>query len=114
MNKVLLLGRIANDLELKEYNKFKYVNYSIAVENKTKDKKETHFIKCCAYGKTAESICKYLKKGEKTFVEGRIKPEEYTDSKGIKHYSYRVNITHVSFIDNHKNKDNEEIPYPYN
>lgn len=77
MNSFMTLGRITNDLELKELSTGdKVINFSIA-ENYGKDK--TNFFSCVAYGNKAEMIAKYFVKGALIAVKGSFRSEEYVD-----------------------------------
>lgn len=77
MNSFTTLGRITNDLELKELSTGdKVINFSIA-ENYGKDK--TNFFSCVAYGNKAEMIAKYFVKGALIAISGSFKTEEYVD-----------------------------------
>lgn len=105
MNKIFLLGRITNDLELKE-GKSNYLQFSIAVNREYKNEAgqyEADFINCTAFGKTAEIISKYFQKGSKILVEGRLQQNRYTDTEGNNKSSYNVVVDKIQFIENKQN-----------
>lgn len=95
MNKVIMIGRLTKDPEVKKGKEKNFVTFSIAV-NKKKD--EANFFNCIAYGKTAEVISKYPKKGDKIAIEGSVNNDNYTDKEGIKHYSCNIIVFSVELI----------------
>lgn len=98
MNIVILTGRIANDLELKNGNSGKvYIKFALAVDNPFK-KDETDFINCVAFGKTAELIGEYLRKGKKIGVNGRLQMNRY-EVDGEKRTSYDVLVEQIEFLE---------------
>lgn len=110
MNKIFLLGRITNDLELKE-GKSNYLQFSIAVNREYKNDQgqyEADFINCTAFGKTAEIISKYFQKGNKILVEGRLQQNRYTDAEGNNKSSYNVVVDKIQFIENKQNNQDTQ------
>ena len=105
INKVSLMGRIAQELSLKQtQNGTSVLSFNIAIErNMGKDKaKETDFITCVAWKNHAEFINKYFKKGSMIAVEGNLKTRTYEDKKGSKHYVTEVYVDSVSFTGERK------------
>ena len=84
-NKVLLMGRLTRDIELKYTPSSQAVaNIGLAVNNRYKtkdgeDKEETTFVDCEAWGRTAEVLKQYLAKGKPVFIEGRLKLDQWDD-----------------------------------
>jgi len=80
MNKVILIGRVTKDLELKAtQNGIQYVQFDLAIDNgKDKDgnQRDADFISCTAWDKQAETLSVYVKKGHKIAVEGSIKVDK--------------------------------------
>lgn len=81
MNKVILIGNLGKDIELRYTDSNMAVGrFSIAL-NRGKDKdgndKETDWVSCVAFGKTAETMSKYLSKGSKVAIEGHIQTGSY-------------------------------------
>lgn len=97
-NKTILGGRITQDLELKTAGSTNVLSFSIAVQRKM-DKNKTDFVNCKAFGKTAESITRYLHKGSSIFVVGNIQTNNWTDSNGNKRYSTEVAVDEFYFVD---------------
>lgn len=113
MNKVILLGNICNDLELKENGEFKTINFNLAVQRKFKNKDgqyESDFIRIVAFNNTATFIKQYFNKGSKIVIEGRIQTRNYDDTNGIKHYVTEVIAENVEFAGSKQEKTYTNIP----
>lgn len=86
-NKVLLTGRLTKDPEIRTGNT-QVARYTLAVDRRFSNSEEkTDFINIVAFGKSAEFAEKYLKKGMKIVVTGRIQTGSYTDKDGKKVYT---------------------------
>jgi single-strand DNA-binding protein len=90
MNRVVMVGRIVKDPEVKKTQSNKTVaNFTVAINDKySKDK--TDFINCVAWEKTADYLGNYVKKGNLIAVEGRISTRNYDGSDGKKVYITEV------------------------
>ncbi|MGL4392724.1 MAG: single-stranded DNA-binding protein [Fusobacteriaceae bacterium] len=98
MNVVILTGRLTRDPELKFGQSGKaYSRFSIAVNNPFK-KDEPDFVNCVAFGKTAEIIGEYMRKGRKIGVTGRLQMSKY-EVNGEKRTSYDVQVDQVEFLE---------------
>lgn len=69
-------------------------------------KDETDFINILAFGKTAETLCQYLKKGDQVALEGRIQTGSY-EKEGVRIYTTEVVVERFTFIGNSKNEGNK-------
>lgn len=102
MNKVILIGRITKDLEVKlTSNQTKYVNFTIAVDRKFKDadgNRQTDFINCVAWKQTADFISKYFKKGSRIGVSGSIQTRSY-EKDGQKVFITEVLVDEAEFVE---------------
>ncbi|MBE6536892.1 MAG: single-stranded DNA-binding protein [Ruminococcaceae bacterium] len=103
LNKVLLIGNITADPELKSTTNGKSVcNFSIAVNRpfvKEGSKvQDVDFINVTAWGKTAEFVAAYFAKGEPIFICGALQVRSWNDSDGTKRYATEVNADEVSFV----------------
>ena len=92
MNKVILLGRLTRDPEVRYsqgQESMAIARFSLAVDRKkTRDGDQgADFIPCVAFGKLGEFAEKYLKKGTKILYEGRLQTGSYTDKDGKKVYT---------------------------
>ena len=105
MNLVVLTGRLTRDPELKFGQSGKaYSRFSLAVDRPFQ-KGEADFINCVAFGKQGEFAEKYLKKGMKIAICGRIQTGSYTDKDGIKRYTTDVVVEEHYFVES-KNANN--------
>lgn len=102
MNKVLLIGRLVRDPEIKYTDGGASIaRFSTAVDRRfKKDGEETaDFINCVAFGKTAEFVEKYFHKGNKIVIEGHIQTGSYTNKDGQKVYTTDVIVEQVEFAE---------------
>ena len=101
MNNCILIGRLARDPEVRYTNSAEplaIARYTIAVDRGDKDK-NTDFINCVALGKNGSFAEKYLHKGMKIAVEGRIQTGSYTDKDGNKRYTTDVLVNRHEFVE---------------
>lgn len=104
MNKVIMIGRLTRDAEVRYSqgeNATAIARYSLAVDRVgAKDgQPSADFISCIAFGKNAEFAEKYLKKGIKIAVEGRIQTGSYTNKEGQKVYTTDVIVERHEFCE---------------
>ena len=102
MNKVILIGRLAADPEIRFTQSNKCVaSYRLAVDRafKAEGQPDADFIGCVAWGKNGEFCQKYLHKGVKIAVEGRIQIRNYDDKDGKKVYVTEVIVDHHEFCE---------------
>lgn len=98
LNSVILIGRLTNNPELKQTTSGKsVVTYTLAVDRIQKG--EADFISCVAWEKTAEFMSKYLKKGSKIAIQGRIQTRTYDRQDGSKAYVTEVVSDKVEFCE---------------
>ena len=117
MNSVVLIGRLTKDVDIRYSNSQTAVGrFSLAVDRHDKDK-NCDFINCIAFGKSAENLEKYVKKGNKAAISGRIQTGSYTNKDGKTVYTTDVVAERVEFIESKKQEescfnDNEEkLPF---
>lgn len=104
MNKVILIGRLTRDPEVRYsqgQNQTAIVRFSMAVDRKFKRDGEldADFLNCIAFGKTAEVLERYCGKGSKIMVEGRLQNNNYTDKNGNKIYSLQITVESIEFCE---------------
>ena len=103
MNKVYLIGRIANDFELKSFDngKISYIQFPLAINryNKFTGDKITDFIDIVAFDKKAEVIHEYFSKGSQISIEGHLEIGNYIDKNQQKRYSTKIILESFQFID---------------
>lgn len=107
MNKVILMGRLTRDPEVR-YTQgeqpMAIARYSLAVDrrfarNNQEGQQTADFISCVAFGKNGEFAEKYLHKGTKIVVEGRIQTGSYTNKDGVKVYTTDVVVESQEFAE---------------
>ena len=103
MNKVILIGRLTRDPELKTTSSgTATTTFSIAVDrnfvNQQTGQREADFINCVAWRKQAENIARYCTKGTQVAVEGRIQVRNYDAQDGTKRYVTEVICDNVTFL----------------
>ena len=109
LNLAILMGRLTKDPELKNTTSGKEViTFNLAVDRFTKG--ESDFLTCTAWDKTAEFIVKYLKKGSKVVVQGRIQTRPYDRKDGSKAIATEIVVTAVDFADSKNNAPTEKEP----
>jgi single-strand DNA-binding protein len=96
MNKVLLIGRLTKDAELRYTANGKAVaSFTVAVQ---RNKEEADFINCVAWNKTAENLANYTSKGSLIGVEGSIQTRNYKNNEGKTVYVTEVWAQSVEFL----------------
>lgn len=109
MNLTILMGNITNDLEVKPAGQSNVLKFGLAVKDDFK-KDETHFFQIEAWGKNAENIAKYFKKGSRILVQGRLMQNPYTDKDGNKREKVYVNIEKFKFVDSKGSNQGQAAP----
>lgn len=111
MNLVVLIGRLTRDPELKFGQSGKaYSKFSLAVDRPFA-KGEADFINCVAFGKTAELIGEYLRKGKKVAINGKLQMNRY-EVNGEKRTSYDVVVDSMEFIEARGGDNSSEFSAP--
>lgn len=121
MNHVVLIGRLAADPELKyaAQSGRAVANFRLAVNRPFSKEKKADFFRVVVWGKQAEAVSKYLKKGSQCAVEGSVQIDKYQDKNGSNRESIVVNANFVEFLDSKQDRkerdfpqvDDEEIPF---
>ena len=100
MNRVILMGRLTADPELRQTPQGTSVtSFTIAVDRriKTENGQQADFITCVAWRKTAEFICRYFQKGRMIAVEGQLQSRSWDTQDGKRQYATEVIVDNVSF-----------------
>lgn len=118
-NKVMLMGNMTRDIEIRHINSNVAVgNFGLAVNRRYKtqageQREETTFVECEAWGKTAEIMAQYLGKGRSVFIEGRLKLDQWEDKNGGgKRSKLSVVIENFQFVDSAGSDDGGHEPAP--
>ena len=104
MNKVILMGRLTRDPEVRYSqgdNASAVARYTLAVDRRFKrdGEQSTDFINCVAFGRTAEFAERYLRQGTKMVVTGRIQTGSYTNRDGVKVYTTDIVVEEQEFAE---------------
>ena len=112
MNKVILMGRLTRDAEVR-YSQgdasTAVARFSLAVDRRFKrdgDEQSADFINCVAFGRTGEFMERFGRKGTKFLVEGRIQTGSYTNKDGQRVYTTDVVVEQVEFAESKASGDN--------
>ncbi|MPQ43132.1 single-stranded DNA-binding protein [Clostridium tarantellae] len=108
MNKIVLLGRLVKDPELRkvENSDKVYTKFTIAVGRNFKSangERKSDFIPVIMWDKKADIACKYLKKGDMISVSGRLITRSYEDREGIRRYIIEVSVEDFRVVNSGKN-----------
>lgn len=108
MNKVILIGRLTKDPELRYAagSGTAVCRFTLAVARQFK-KDETDFINCIAFNKQGEAIAQYVTKGRQLAVIGNIRTGSYDGQDGIKRYTTDVVVESFEFISNSNSNNNQ-------
>jgi len=116
LNKVILSGNLTKDVEVRYTQSGKaVVKIGLAVTRNFKNaegERDADFFNFVAWDKTAEFFGKYLSKGTKILVEGRIQNNNYKDNNGVQHYAQDIIVENVEFAG--AKKDSAEKPVQTN
>lgn len=109
MNKVIIIGRNTRDIELKQtLSGSSAIEFSIAVKRAFKNANgevESDFFNCISYGKLAETISRYVKKGDQIGIEGRLQTRNYTNREGNKVYVTEIIVENCEFLQSKKQEE---------
>ncbi|WWR15997.1 single-stranded DNA-binding protein [Lachnospiraceae bacterium JLR.KK008] len=117
MNRVILMGRLTRDPEIRYSqgeNATAVARYTLAVDrrfNRNGDENNADFIGCVAFGRQAEFAERYLRKGIKMLVSGRIQTGSYTNKDGVKVYTTDVVIEDQEFAESKNASSGNEGGY---
>ena len=113
MNKVMLMGRLTRDPEVRygqSGNQTAVARFSIAVDRRFKreGQPDADFFNCTAFGKQAEFVERYLRKGTKMVVIGSIQNDNYTNREGQKVYSVQIVVDEMEFAESKNASGNND------
>lgn len=110
MNKVILLGRLTKDVELRytQASNTAVASFSLAVNRrfvKEGEEQQADFFNIVAWGKLAETASNYLRKGSQILITGKLQNRSWENEQGQKHYITEVVAEEFDFIEIKKNKE---------
>jgi len=114
MNLVILMGRTTKDIDLR-YTAQSYIpvaRFTLAVDRpytKQGEEKKTDFISCVAFGRLAENLEKYIRRGRRIVIEGRIQVDSYDRDDRSKGYSTSVIVERFHFADSKPGIQAQEV-----
>ena len=109
MNVVTLIGNLATDVELREVGEDRKVaGFTLAIDRRGKDA-GADFVRVSAWAKQAETCARYLAKGRRVAVDGRLRSSSWEDGDGKRRTSLEVVANHVQFLSGAP--DSGEVPF---
>ena len=111
LNKIIIMGRIANEIEKKVTNSgVSVVTVSIAVDRDYKqgDERQTDFVPCVFWRQRADTLEKYSGKGRMIVVEGRLEIRKWEDKDGNKRNTAEVQVDNWYFADSKRSDDGQQ------
>lgn len=112
MNKVILIGNMTADIEIKTVEQLTIGSFSLAVNNKRGKKDETYFFQCTAFGKLAEVLKNYAGKGKKISVAGYLKQDRW-EKDGQKQSRIGIVVEDIELLTPKDSQPKQEQPTNY-
>lgn len=114
MNKIILKGRIARDIDIRfsKTTNIKIANFSIAVKRDYKSQNgeyESDFFNCTAFKNTAEFLEKYFEKGQEILLIGHLQNRTWQDDNGNNRYATDVIVDNIEFCGAKKSNNTSNI-----
>lgn len=111
-NKVIAIGRIVKDIDIKSYNRqdgtsFSVGNFTVATDTGYGDNKHTDYIDCRLFGNANESLGRYLLKGTLIGVVGAIRVDHYEDKEGNTRKSVYVSVESIDLLSSKSTSNGE-------
>ncbi len=111
LNKACIQGRLVTDIDMKyTQSNTAVASFRIANDVGFGDKKQTNFISCVAWGKTAENIGKFFGKGDMVIIDGHIQTRDY-EKDGQKRYITEIVVEGFNFAGGKKELQSDENGY---
>ena len=98
LNKTILIGRLTKEPEFKTVGETNIASFSIAYSTGYGDKKKSNYIDCVAFGKTAEVVKNYTKKGSQIAIEGSLEQDSWDGQDGKKNYKTKIRIASLQLL----------------
>lgn len=112
MNRVVIMGRLVRDPEIRQAGETTVTRYTLAVDRRFKREGQptADFIPCVVFGKSAEFAEKYFTKGLRVCVEGRIQTGSYEKEDGTRVYTTDIIVDNQEFADSKQSDGDTEKP----
>lgn len=98
LNKIIMIARLTRDAEFKTVSETNIASFSIAYSTGYGDKKKSNYIDCVAFGKTAEVVKNYTKKGSQIAIEGSLEQDSWDGQDGKKNYKTKIRIASIQLL----------------
>lgn len=119
MNKIVLMGRLVQDIELEDYETkngdIAYCNFTLAVNRSYRNAEGEYvvdFIDCCCFGGGCKVLESFATKGARILVVGSLQQNIWIDENENKHVKYKVNVDNINIIDFPKKEEKVEEDKP--
>lgn len=114
VNKVILLGNVGKDPEVRETNGGSVANLKLATSEKYTDKngkkqENTEWHNLVVYGKLADVVSKYVNKGDKLYVEGAITTKKWKDKEGNDRYTTEIKVRDLTMLGGGAEKKSQPV-----
>ena len=115
LNRVILMGNLTRDPELRQTTNSDVCHFSLAINRNYSDasgqkQQETTYVDAEAWGRTAQVITQYLHKGEPLLIEGRLKLDQWQDQNGQNRSKLKVVAENVQFVGARPQIENDGAP----
>ena len=115
LNKVILIGRLGRDVELKK-GQTPVAIFSLATDEVFRDEKgqkksHTEWHRIIVFGNQAEICSQYLGKGSLVYVEGKLRTRNYDDKQGNKRYVTEIHADTIRFLNGKKASPDDDLPF---
>lgn len=112
INEVTIAGNICKDIELRQAGNSQVANFSVATNERWKDKsgtdqEKTEFHNCQMWGKQAETVAQYFKKGDPIYLKGKIVTDKY-EKDGQTRYTTKINCFSFQFVASKNQGQNQQ------
>ena len=114
INKAILVGNVGNDPKTLTYSNGNVAQFSLAttergytLQNGTQVPDRTEWHNCIAWGKTADVVAKFVHRGSKLYIEGKIKTRSYDDNQGRKCYVTEIHVDVLELLDPKPSNSNQ-------
>lgn len=117
-NKILLIGNLGKDPDVKEFQNGKVVSFTLATTDRAYTRQDgvqvsesTQWHNCIAFGKTADFVANYIRKGNKVFVEGKVRYRSYQDQSGATKWVTEIIVDKLDNLSPKTEQQGYQQPY---
>lgn len=110
MNNITIFGRLSKDVDLRQNQDKSFANFSVASNGRQKE--DTSFFDCKAFGRIAEIIGKYFSKGDQIVIYGQMHQYSYQKQDGTTFHGWEVLVDNIDFVASSDKKERQEKQIP--